>query len=81
MKVIFEEPYSYILVQDGTNWYLTFFTGGPVEIDICVKLDEAEIAKVTNRQDETARLAQEFQQDRSLFQGRRVIPSVVPEIK
>lgn len=78
MKVIFEEAYSYLLVQDGDDWYLTFFTGGPVELDICVKLDEDEIARVSGSQIETARLAQEFQQDRSRFKGRRVVPSVIP---
>ena len=78
MKVIFEEAYSYLLVQDGDDWYLTFVTGGPVELDICVKLDEDEIARVSGSQIETARLAQEFQQDRSRFKGRRVVPSVIP---
>lgn len=78
MKVVFKEPYSYLLVQDGNDWYLTFFTGGPVELDICVRLNEGEVLRVCDNQDEAARLAQEFQQDRSLFEGRRVFPSVVP---
>jgi hypothetical protein len=80
MNIIFEEAYSYILVKDDQDWYLTFFTGGPVEIDICVKLTDAEIAKVSKSKNEAAKLAGEFQQDRSLFSGRRVIPSVVPGV-
>lgn len=80
MKIIFEEAYSYILVNDKSDWYLTFFTGGPVEIDICVKLTSEEIAKVCSSQIETAKLAQSFQQNRELFKGRRVIPSIVPHI-
>lgn len=34
IKLIFKEPYSYLLIQNKDGWYLTFFTGGPVDIDI-----------------------------------------------
>jgi hypothetical protein len=44
MSVIFQKAYSYLLIQDGNDWYLTYFTGGPVDIDICVKLTEEEIS-------------------------------------
>lgn len=77
MKTIFEEAYNYILVKDGEDWYLTFFTGGPMVVDICVKLNAEEIAMVSSSKEETARLANSFQANRSLFEGRRVVPSVV----
>ncbi|WP_445362355.1 hypothetical protein ACJJIQ_15340 [Microbulbifer sp. ANSA003] len=78
MKIVFKEPYSYLLVQDDADWYLTFFSGGPFEVDICVKLTEGEITRVSVSQEETAKLAQEFQQNKELYKGRRIIPSVVP---
>lgn len=78
MKTVFEEAYIYILVQDGDDWYLTFFTGGPMVVDICVKLTQEEIVRVSSSKPETAKLANEFQQNRALFNGRRVIPSMVP---
>lgn len=77
MKTVFQEAYQYILVQDGEEWYLTFFTGGPMVVDICVKLTQEEIDRVSNSKEETSRLAKEFLRDRSLFEGRRIIPSVV----
>lgn len=79
MKVVFSEPYSYLLVQEEGDWFLTFFTGGPVEIDICVKLTDEEIEAVSTSQVKTAQLVQAFQQNRSLFDGRRIIPSVAPK--
>ncbi|WP_444919803.1 hypothetical protein ACJJID_12740 [Microbulbifer sp. CnH-101-G] len=78
MKIVFKEPYAYLLVQDDNNWYLTVFTGGPFEIDICVKFTEEEVNRVSSSQVEAAKLAQKFQQNRDLYKGRRVVPSVVP---
>ena len=79
MEVKFSEPYSHLLVKDNDDWYLIFFTGGPVELDICVKLNEEEIARVSGSEDQTVKLAREFQRDRSLYDGRRIIPSVLPK--
>ncbi|WP_444929954.1 hypothetical protein ACJJIF_19585 [Microbulbifer sp. SSSA002] len=78
MKIVFKEPYSYLLVQDDTDWYLTFFSGGAFEVDICVKLTEEEITRVSIGQEEAAKLALEFQQNKEFYKGRRVIPSVFP---
>ncbi len=77
MSVIFQKAYSYLLIQDGNDWYLTYFTGGPVEIDICVKLTEEEIKAVSTDQKATEELMARFKADRSLIKDRRIIPSVI----
>ncbi len=56
MQTIFQKAYDYILVKENDEWFLTFFTGGPVEIDICVKLNDEEIKKVSNSREETEKL-------------------------
>ncbi|RYY76638.1 MAG: hypothetical protein EOO52_03795 [Gammaproteobacteria bacterium] len=76
MKLIFQKSYAYLLLNEGVDWYLTFFTGGPFEIDICVKLNEQEITRVSNNQSELEKLIQEFKMNPSLYADRRIIPSV-----
>ena len=77
MTVVFQKPYSYLLIQDKDDWYLTYFTGGPVEIDICVKLTEEEVDVVSTDQKAVESLMARFKADRSLIENRRVIPSVI----
>lgn len=77
MSVVFQKSYSYLLIQDGRDWYLTYFTGGPVEIDICVKLSKEEIEAVSSDQKAVEELISRFKADRSLIEGRRVVPSVI----
>jgi hypothetical protein len=77
MSVIFQKAYSYLLIQDGNDWYLTYFTGGPVDIDICVKLTEEEIKAVSTDQKATEELMARFKANRSLIKDRRIIPSVI----
>jgi hypothetical protein len=77
MNVVFQKSYSYLLIQDGGDWYLIYFTGGPVEIDICVKLTEGEIKSVSSNQKAVEELMARFKANRSLIEGRRVIPSVI----
>ena len=71
MKVVFQKAYDYILIEDIDGCFLTFFTGGPVEIDICVQLNDEEIRKVCNSQEETEKLVRLFMSDRRLFEDRR----------
>ncbi len=76
MNIIFQKAYSYLLIQDENSWYVTYFTGGPVEIDICVKLNEGEILQVSGDQKALEFLIKKFKSDRSSYEGRRVVPSV-----
>ena len=77
MTVVYQKAYSYLLIHDGADWYLTYFTGGPVEIDICVKLTEDEIKAVSSNQKAVEELMARFKADRSLIKDRRIIPSVI----
>jgi len=76
MKLVFQKPYAYLLLNEGANWYLTFFTGGPFEVDICVKLSQQEITRVSDNQSELEKLIVEFKTNPSSFNGRRIIPSI-----
>ena len=76
MKVVFQKPYSYLLLNEATDWYVTFFTGGPFEIDICVKLTPEEIKFVSDSQSALEKLIEEFKTNPSQYTGRRVIPSI-----
>lgn len=79
MNVICEKPYQYLLVESEGEYFLTFFTGGPVEIDICVRLTDSEIKEVDENNGNVEKLVKLFKNNRSSFEGRRVIPSVLPE--
>ncbi len=81
MKIISEKPYSYFLVEDEGAWFLTYMSGGPFEIDNCVKLNDAEIKDLKNNPSYVIDLMESFKSDRSLYEGRRVIPSVRPNRK
>ncbi|WP_163832520.1 hypothetical protein [Spartinivicinus ruber] len=81
MKVIYSQPYSYLVVEKDSSWYLTFFTGGPVEIDICVKLNDQEITESNNNKESVKTLIEKFKKSPDTYQGRRVIPLVYPKNK
>ena len=79
MNIIYQEPYSFILIEEANQCYITYFTGGPVELDICVKLtpDEAKLAAISK--EETLKLVEKFKSDRNLMLARRIIPSIRPK--
>ncbi|MDG9670418.1 hypothetical protein ONV78_21955 [Hahella sp. CR1] len=79
LKLIFQEAYFYMLMQDEENWYLTFLSGGVGIYDTSVKLNEQEIARVRDNQVAAGQLAREFLQDSTLYQGRRIMPSIYPK--
>jgi hypothetical protein len=78
MKILEQKAYSYLLMEDDDEWYLTFFTGGPVEIDICVKLNQHERDDIRSGELATSALVQQFLSDRAKYESRRIIPSVHP---
>jgi len=78
MRVIEQKAYSYLLMEDSNDWYLTFFTGGPVEIDICVKLNQQEIEGIKNGELTASTLVQTFLGDQTKYESRRIIPSIRP---
>ncbi|MBY0574883.1 MAG: hypothetical protein K2P84_14480 [Undibacterium sp.] len=46
MKVLAEKSWSYVLMDDGTDWILTFLIGGVVEIDVSIRLTAEEISMI-----------------------------------
>lgn len=78
MKVIFEKPYDYLLLEEDSQLYLTFFSGGPVEIDICVRLTEDEARSASQNVEGVEHLVEKFKTDKASYFGRRVIPSKYP---
>lgn len=80
MKVIQKKRYSFFLLEDEETqeWFLTFMTGGPFEVDICVKLSEDEVSSIKQEPEYVSELMKSFKSDRSLYEGRRVIPSKRP---
>jgi hypothetical protein len=78
MKILEQKAYSYLLMEDNDEWYLTFFTGGPVEIDICVKLNQHERDDIRSGELAASELVQQFLSDKAKYESRRIIPSVRP---
>jgi len=78
MNIISEKKYSYLLMEDNDEWYLTYLTGGPFEVDICVKLNDEEIVKLKENPESVSHLIESFKSDASIYEGRRIIPSVRP---
>jgi hypothetical protein len=77
MSIVFQKPYSFLLIENGSEWFLTYFTDGPVELDICVQLNEEEIKLASTSQEAVEALMARFKADKSLIEGRRIIPSVI----
>jgi hypothetical protein len=82
MIIISAKRYSYFLLEDDDGtWYLTYFTGGAFEIDICVKLTNNEIEQLKINPDFVNELVENFKKDKSIYENRRVIPSKRPSGK
>lgn len=83
MRVLKEVPWWYILMEDGGALYLTFMSGGPVEIDFCVQLTPAEWQRIQGA--DTAidgptieAIIWELLSDREELHRRRIVPSKWP---
>ncbi|HBO93621.1 MAG: hypothetical protein CMK83_13400 [Pseudomonadales bacterium] len=78
-KVLYSKPYSYLVIEKDQDLYLTYFTGGPVEIDICVKLTKDE-KSVIDKEGEVSitKIIEALKSDRNEMLSRRVTPSVRP---
>ncbi len=76
MSVVFQKAYSYSLFNYDDSWYLTYLTGGPMEVGISVHLTKDEIALVSSDQTALESLIKKFKADSSLYKGRRIVPSV-----
>ena len=78
-KVLYSKPYSYLVIEQDQDWYLTYFTGGPVEIDVCVKLIKDERLAIDKGGDPSiVKIIDMLKSDRNEMLSRRVTPSVRP---
>ncbi|MFT6430255.1 MAG: hypothetical protein ACJAXR_001824 [Halopseudomonas sp.] len=78
MKIISEQAWSYVLFDNGTHWILTFLLGGPVEIDVSVRLEDDEIMKIKQDGSFLSQLLEKFKANRSHYRDREVRPPVWP---
>ncbi len=79
MIIISAKRYSYFLLEDDDGaWYLTYFIGGPCEIDICVKLTDEEIKQLKEKPELINVIVESFKKDKSLYENRIIIPSKRP---
>lgn len=76
-KALYSKPYSYLVIEQDQDWYLTYFTGGPVEIDICVKLTKKERSTIDKvGEPSIIKIIEDLKSDRNEMLSRRVTPSV-----
>jgi hypothetical protein len=78
MRVVKEVKWQYILMEDEGDYYLTFLSGGPVEIDYCVKLTPEERQRVEKDGADIQALIDELLADREKLHKRRIVPSRWP---
>lgn len=78
MRVIEEKKFYYVLMEDRLDWFLTFLSGGPVEIDFCVKLSENEIDAIKYKKKSVQDLIRNLQSDHDNLIKRRIVPSLWP---
>jgi len=78
MKIIKEEKWHYIWMEDAGEQYLTFMSGGPVEIDYSVKLTPAELQRIEKDPQAIDALIRELLSDHGKLLQRRIVPSKWP---
>jgi hypothetical protein len=84
LRVIKEVRWSYVLVEDEGELFLTFMSGGVFEVDFCVELtaEERRRIEVSDADDVDGAaieaLVDELLSDRDELHRRRIVPSKWP---
>jgi hypothetical protein len=78
MKVIAEQPWSYVLFDDGEYWVLTYLIGGVVEIDVSIRLNSDEIEAIKTDASAIMPLLTNMKSNRSAYADREIRPPVWP---
>ncbi|MFE8070089.1 hypothetical protein QQM79_03435 [Marinobacteraceae bacterium S3BR75-40.1] len=76
--MIKKKLYSYVLMDVDGEWVLTFLLGGPVELDVSVKLTDSEVEAIKSEDAAADRLVSEFKKDKSLYENRKIVPTIWP---
>jgi hypothetical protein len=79
MKVIAEHAWSYVLIDTGTDWILTYLIGGVVEIDVSIRLSQDEIAKIQENPSYLEILLDAAKTNRVAYASREIHPPVWPQ--
>lgn len=78
VRVIDKRPYSYILFEADADWVLTFLLGGPMELDVSVKLTEGEVERINEDQNFIDKLISNLKKDKSHCESRKIVPAIWP---
>jgi hypothetical protein len=78
MKVIAEQAWSYVLMDNGTDWILTYLIGGVVEIDVSIRLSTEEITKIQENPNYLEILLDAAKTNRAAYASREIHPPVWP---
>lgn len=78
MHVVAEKKWSYVLLDDGKGWVLTYLVGGVVEVDVSVRLTEQERDLIKADPANVEKLVETMKQHRRDFANREINPPVWP---
>lgn len=78
MKVLAEKPWSHVLMDNGTDWILTYLIGGVVETDVSIRLSKEEIAKIQEDPRYLETLVDAAKTNRVTYASREIHPPVWP---
>jgi len=79
MKILAEKNYSYVLMDNGRDWILTFLSGGVAEHDVSIRLNGEEIAKIRKDAAYLDTLIEYAKNHRSEFVEREIMPAIWPK--
>ena len=76
MQVIEEKKFCYVLMKDHTEYFLTFLSGGPAEIDFCVRLSDTEVNTIIKEKQSVRNIISNLQSNHEALLRRRIVPSI-----
>ncbi|MFZ6798955.1 hypothetical protein [Undibacterium sp. Di24W] len=79
MKIIAEQAWSHVLMDNGTDWILTYLIGGVVEIDVSIRLSKEEIAKIRDNPNYLEILLDAVKTNQVAYASRELHPPVWPQ--
>lgn len=81
MQILAQKQWSYVLMDDGRDWILTFLIGGVVETDVGIRLTTDEISKIKDDWAYLDTLVDVCKINRIAFSSREIYPAVWPTKK
>lgn len=81
MKILAEKPWSYVLMENGEDWILTYLIGGVVEIDVSLRLNRDEIAMIQDNPSYLETLVAAAKMNRASYASREIHPTVWPNAR